>query len=215
MQLDPTVPVAHLAARRPLSWAILRRHGLDGHIGSLIDACASVGKEVGDIVSEIEAAERLVDTAIPATGVEGLVDHLDAYHRGLGQELVRLRALARAAVGAAGIDPGRAGMLRAELDLLAEEMMLHREKEQWVLFPWLRSGRGATASGPVQAMELEHDEAMLRLRELRRLCFDYQTPPDAGAVVAELWQGLEGLESHLVNHIHTENNLLFPLALAR
>jgi regulator of cell morphogenesis and NO signaling len=213
MQLDPTIPVAHLVARRPLSWGVLRRHGMAGHAGSLIDACASAGKEVPDVIAEIEAAERGVDTAIASTGVEGLVDHLDAYHRGLGRELARLGALARAAVGAAGVEASRVAALRSEIDLLAEQMALHCEKEQWILFPWLRSGRGATATAPVQAMEVEHDEAMRRLFELRRLCLDYLAPPGTGPVVAELWRGLERLESDLVRHIHTANNRLFPLAL--
>ena len=153
MRLDPATPIAHVVARRPLGWAVLRRHGVDGSTGTLDDACAGAGKDVAIVI--------------------------------------------------------------AEIDRLAEDLTLHREKEQRILFPWLRSGRGATAVAPVLAMELEHDETMCHLRELRRLCRDYRVPARAGPSVAALWRGLERLEDDLVRHIHTENNLLFPLALAR
>jgi regulator of cell morphogenesis and NO signaling len=206
MRLDPATPIAHVVARRPLGWAVLRRHGVDGSTGTLDDACAGAGKDVAIVIAEIEAAEGRFDGDLPSHDIDGLIDRADAYHRGLDDELARLRALARVA---------GAGAIHAEIDRLAEDLTLHREKEQRILFPWLRSGRGATAVAPVLAMELEHDETMCHLRELRRLCRDYRVPARAGPSVAALWRGLERLEDDLVRHIHTENNLLFPLALAR
>jgi regulator of cell morphogenesis and NO signaling len=71
-----------------------------------------------------------------------------------------------------------------------------------------------TVANPIAQMEHEHDNAGEALAEMRRLTSDYSLPADACPTFAELYQSLQELEADLHEHIHLENNILFPKAVA-
>jgi regulator of cell morphogenesis and NO signaling len=62
-------------------------------------------------------------------------------------------------------------------------------------------------------MMMEHEEAASALQRLRDLTNDYEVPPYACNTWRALWHGLAALEESLHQHIHLENNILFPRAL--
>jgi regulator of cell morphogenesis and NO signaling len=105
---------------------------------------------------------------------------------------------------------------------LDEELTSHLMKEEQILFPYIVAmERGESAhscfgsvENPINMMEVEHDSAGEALRELRRLSHDYTPPADACTSYQALFQGLKALEADLHQHIHLENNILFPRALA-
>ena len=66
---------------------------------------------------------------------------------------------------------------------------------------------------PVRVMMQEHDDHGASLRRLRELATDFVPPPEACATWRALYAGLEKLEAELMEHIHLENNVLFPRAL--
>jgi iron-sulfur cluster repair protein YtfE (RIC family) len=70
------------------------------------------------------------------------------------------------------------------------------------------------AEGPISVMEEEHTAVAMALRELRKLTDDYQVPEAACNTWRALWHGLAALEESFHQHIHLENNILFPRALA-
>jgi len=70
------------------------------------------------------------------------------------------------------------------------------------------------ADGPISVMEEEHESAGAALRRLRELTNGYQVPEEACNTWRALWHGLAALEESLHQHIHLENNILFPRALA-
>jgi regulator of cell morphogenesis and NO signaling len=70
------------------------------------------------------------------------------------------------------------------------------------------------AQGPVSVMEHEHASAATALRRLRELTNGYEVPSEACNTWRALWHGLAALEESLHQHIHLENNILFPRALA-
>jgi regulator of cell morphogenesis and NO signaling len=61
-------------------------------------------------------------------------------------------------------------------------------------------------------MEWEHDEAGNILKAMRELTDDYKVPDGACPSFTALYFGLDGLEKDLHQHIHLENNVLFPKA---
>jgi regulator of cell morphogenesis and NO signaling len=63
-------------------------------------------------------------------------------------------------------------------------------------------------------MEHEHDSAAGALRRLRDLTDGYEAPPEACNTWRALWHGLADLERAMHEHIHLENNVLFPGALS-
>ena len=87
-------------------------------------------------------------------------------------------------------------------------------KEEQILFPLILQGRGAMAGGPVAVMEQEHQSAGDALERLRELTNDFEVPPEACNTWRALWHGLAALETGTHQHIHLENNILFPRALA-
>jgi regulator of cell morphogenesis and NO signaling len=107
------------------------------------------------------------------------------------------------------------------LCLLCEELTPHLRKEEMVLFPYIRALEAGnapappfgTVRNPVRMMSLEHDNAGELLKAMRRTSGDYATPDNACTSYRLLYQSLAAFEQDLHQHIHLENNLLFPLAV--
>ncbi|GGC27838.1 hypothetical protein GCM10011386_19820 [Parapedobacter defluvii] len=104
---------------------------------------------------------------------------------------------------------------------LINELYSHVQKEERVLFPAIKAleGNGANTQipvgikGPVQVMEAEHGSAGDELKALRKLTSDYELPADACNSYTYLFEKIKEFENDLFQHIHLENNILFPKAL--
>jgi regulator of cell morphogenesis and NO signaling len=109
---------------------------------------------------------------------------------------------------------------------LQDELKEHFLKEERILFPFIKALVKAKRTGdrndlqalpsitqPVRMMELDHDAAGELLSQLRYLTNDYTPPQGACNSVQLLFYKLSHLEADLHQHIHLENNILFPKAL--
>jgi len=218
--MDATLTVGRLASERPYSIPVLQRHRLDfccGGAKPLADACAERGVDLNALLAEIEAArprgpDRTDWTREP---LERLVEHIVArHHRPLDEELPRLGDLARKVARVHGDTDRRLLLVRDVLTQLADDLFSHMGKEEAVLFPWIAGGRGASAGAPIRVMTAEHDEHAVMLRQLRELTDDHTPPEHACGSWRALLHGLSELERDLQEHIHLENNVLFPRALS-
>lgn len=110
---------------------------------------------------------------------------------------------------------------------LAQELNAHFAKEEKILFPFIKALVRAkqtgnvdelrnqfSIAGPVQMMEADHDAAGEILVELSEVTSGYTAPADACNSFKFLYRKLNELEDDLHQHIHLENNILFPKALA-
>jgi regulator of cell morphogenesis and NO signaling len=99
-------------------------------------------------------------------------------------------------------------------------------KEEQVLFPYLVAmdqarlqGRPiplppfGTVKNPIRMMMMEHDTVGDLLRDLRIVTKEYKVPADGCMSYQTLYRALEAFEKDLHQHIHLENNLLFPKAV--
>jgi len=222
MTITSETTVGAVATEYPLATRVFARHGIDFCCGGgrpLGDICAEKGIEVEQMLAEIESEITQADAPevrwdeepIPA-----LIEHiLGTYHAPHKEELPRLEAMARKVNQVHGAkDPQRLQALEDTVIALRADLEQHMMKEEQILFPMIASGRGGMAGGPISVMEMEHDEAGAMLRRLRELTEDYQVPDGACNTWRALWVGLEDLERALHEHIHLENNILFPLALS-
>ncbi len=222
MQIDSSTPVGQIAASHPLATRVFARHGIDFCCGGgkpIHDACHARGLDTERILEEIRGElaevgddrERWNDADL-----NDLIDHiLTAYHRPLEEELPRLDAMARKVVRVHGArEPEALPELLSTFLALKAELEQHMWKEETILFPMIRQGQGSLAVGPISAMEEEHSSAGDALKRLRELTSGYQAPADACTTWRALWHGLGALEGALHEHIHLENNILFPRALA-
>lgn len=104
---------------------------------------------------------------------------------------------------------------------LADELILHLQKEEEILFPRIKqieenntnTSNTMPITNPIIVMEEEHNHAGLLLHQLNALTNNYTPPQDACNTYKVFYAKLHELESDLHKHIHLENNLLFPKAL--
>ena len=103
--------------------------------------------------------------------------------------------------------------LAAHLRTMHAAILEHLDKEEQVLFPLLRAGRGSGAGSPIHAMEQEHVDHGRALDRLRELTANLTAPAEACPTWRALYLRLGRLADELMEHIHLENNVLFPRAL--
>lgn len=110
-----------------------------------------------------------------------------------------------------------------EFNALANELERHLQKEEQILFPYVdqlaaarREGRTparpffGTVDNPVRMMETEHESAGASMEKIRRLSHDYTPPVEACTSYRVLFAQLRAFEEDLHQHVHLENNILFP-----
>ncbi|MFT0214005.1 iron-sulfur cluster repair protein YtfE [Pseudomonas sp. F1_0610] len=99
------------------------------------------------------------------------------------------------------------------LTQMLDDLDKHMQKEEMILFPMINRGQGNKAGGPIQVMRFEHKQHGEVLEQLKMLTHGMQPPADACSTWKALYLGLNELKVDLMQHIHLENNLLFPKAL--
>lgn len=210
---DEAMTVAGLATSRPVSTGVLYRHGIEFCAGAsrrLDEACREAGVDAVALLAEVEREEAKAPPVVVwlRQPLGGLVDHLvGAFHTVELRQMSRIDELLRVAVRER---PGMAELADVFADLRAE-LVEHMAKEETVLFPWIRSGRGDLARTPIQVMMMEHESTLQLLNRVRAL----RQGPAATAppLAAEIVERLGDLDRHLREHMHLENNVLFPRAL--
>jgi regulator of cell morphogenesis and NO signaling len=192
----------------------------------LAEICAERGLDVAAVLRELQAAaaeRRGAEVDAAAMGLAELADHIErTHHDYLRSELPRLAEMAvRVARKHGHRDPRLSGVRDTFLGL-AEEMFSHMHKEEKVLFPLIRQLEGGaeaasfhcgSLANPIQQMEHEHDSAGGALGRLRELTDAYTPDDNACNTHRALLAGLAELETDMHQHVHKENNVLFPRAL--
>ena len=235
IQIDGTTTVRELVGHYPQTRPVLEQHGIDYCCGggqALADVARQRGLELSALASELQQAlacppspSAAVDRDWYAASLAELVQHIvSVHHAYLKQALPRLRTLLATVLSAHSARHGdMLGQVRTLYDALHAELSSHMLKEEQVLFPYVvameecaRDGAPmppamfGTVRNPVRQMEHEHEEAGSVLSRLRAVTGNYQLPEDACATFAALYQELQQMEADLHQHIHLENNILFP-----
>jgi len=109
---------------------------------------------------------------------------------------------------------------------VAADLSAHLLKEEKVLFPYIKQLVAAKrenaalpqapfgqVSNPIQMMEAEHEHAGEDMSEIRTVTNDFAVPDDACTSYRILFKMFQEFESDLHQHIHLENNILFPKAI--
>lgn len=227
MPLLASQTVGALVAEDYRRAAALKRYGIDFCCGGglpLADACARKGVDVAEVVAAVEAeSAHASDGALPRVDswpLALLIDYIVHEHHGYVREHVpALRAFTQKVARVHGPERPALHAIAATFDALADELEAHMEAEETEVFPLIRAVAGGTADADtlarlVDAMEHDHEAAGTALRELRRLSGDYALPDPACATYRAAFVGLEAFEDDLHRHVHLENNVLFPRALA-
>jgi len=208
--------VGELAAAHPLSTRVFARHGIDfccAGAQPLSSACDKRGVDVTTVIGELESeiAEQPEDVVRwDERPLGDLIDHiLVTYHEPLAEELPRIEAMMRKVHSVHGAkDQTRFDELLETVLSIRADMEGHLPKEEQMLFPMIRAGRGAMMAMPISVMEEEHEILGDLLRKVRSLTDEYVVPEGACNTWRALWVALEDLERMTHEHIHLENNIL-------
>ena len=231
LAMKPEQTVGQIAAEFPASVRVFEKYGIDFCCGGKLPvsrACASKSLDAGALLAEIEQA---LETPGPdgtdwfAAPLPLLVDHiLDTHHAYMKRQLPVVEARQAKVLNAHGERHGK--VLRAVAEIYAamkEELDGHLAKEEMVLFPLVRALVAGAPAGsfhcgsvknPIRMMWLEHESAGDALRQMRELTAGYALPADACNTFRVLYFELQDMERDLHRHIHLENNILFPRAIA-
>jgi len=229
-----TQTVREIALEQPHSIRVFERFGIDYCCGGrkpLAEACVEKQIAVDEVLSALEAAAGSIaplpiDWSQATLGA--LIDHIVAtHHVYVKSELPRLAVLAQKVVNRHGDTQAHLLAIQSLLVLLGDELIHHLGKEEHVLFPYIAKLEGALTAGgahpeacfgdishPIAMMTSEHDAAGAMIAEIRRLSDDYTTPVGACPTYHAFYDGLKEFENDLHQHIHLENNILFPKAIA-
>ncbi len=217
--MNRSATLAELAVTEPGAARVFYRNGLDFCCGGrrpLDEVCASRGLDADAVLTEITAESSVAPDA-PRWDLRPLPELVyfivDRYHQRLRQTLPELIAMAEKVELRHGDKPACPRGLAAHLHRVHEEVLDHLLKEEGVLFPMILAGRGRATAGPVQVMEMEHDDHKRNLDVLRTLTTGFVPPAEACVTWRALYLGLEQLEQELMQHIHLENHVLFQRAL--
>lgn len=233
MNVSENTKVKQVAMSNSNARKILEQAGVDYCCGgdkSLRDACTQSDASLDEIMERLQAAEE------PPSGRDAqwtlaplleLTRHIVNRHHSYVREAIRriepLLGKVRAKHGERHPEIANIEALFFET---AEEMVAHMQKEEQVLFPYINAlalsaaeNRAierpffGTVRNPIRTMMKEHDSAGEQMREIRRETSEYKAPTDACPSFQALYRELGEFEADLHEHVHLENNVLFPRAI--
>jgi regulator of cell morphogenesis and NO signaling len=229
-----TQTVREIALENPTSIRVFESFGIDYCCGGrrpLAEACAEKNLSLDSVIAALEQgslAPVSVEQNWAAKPLTALVAHIvDTHHAYVRRELPRLAELAQKVVNRHGDTKPELPEIQAKVAQITEELTEHLLKEEVILFPYIAKlekaasegtpkphGCFGTVANPIAMMTQEHDAAGVLLAEIRSLSNDFTPPVGACPTFLAFYTGLHEFEQDLHQHIHLENNILFPKAIA-
>ena len=231
MQLQENRTVRELVSTNPGAARILEQFGIDYCCGgekSLAEACSLAKVKMAEVAEALEKPQPASNDADWQKASLGeLARHIVEKHHGFTrQEIQRLVPLIAKVMGVHGENHVELGQIQSLFRGLAQEMTMHMMKEEHMLFPYIEQLEIAVSKGsqpvppmfgtvqnPVRMMMMEHDSAGQVVRNIREATKGYALPEDACMSYKMLYSALQEFEADLHQHIHLENNILFPRAI--
>jgi len=236
MNLSAAKTVRELAIEVPNATRTFEKLGIDyccGGSKSLGDACTHANISVENVLRALEQGSDLASAQeknlpdFTAAPLGHLIEHiLMTHHAYVKQELPRLQQLLNKVVSVHGKNHPELGQIQQTFLGMSAELSSHMMKEENILFPYMAALENATSSGkpkprpafgtvsnPVRMMELEHDAAGVALKSISELSGNYTPPEDGCFSYKTLYSALQEFENDLHQHVHLENNILFPRAI--
>jgi len=228
--------VRELALDNPAATRIFEKLGIDYCCGgnrSLEQACRAANLPIQQVLDSLEIAEGIARAAQSVRNwkteplIELVVHIKNTHHKYTRAEIERLGPLFAKVCSVHGQNHQELVGIRTTFGNLAHELTMHMMKEEMALFPYIVRMEEAviqhepvlpppfgSVQNPVSMMEQEHESAGNALRVMRQASNNYCPPQDACVSYQTLYSALAEIEADLHQHIHLENNILFPRAIA-
>lgn len=225
--------VREIALENPASIRIFEKFGIDYCCGGrkpLAQACEERALEPSAVLAALDSAAQNFtpeSTDWSSASLESLCAHIiGTHHAYVRRETPRLWQLAQKVVSRHGDNHPELPLIQQLAKALGEDLAAHLGREEAVLFPYIVNlernlatcgppslGCFGTVKNPVRMMMAEHDAAGETLARMRQLSNDFTPPEGACPTYVGFYKALSEFESDLHQHIHLENNILFPRAI--
>jgi regulator of cell morphogenesis and NO signaling len=227
--------LGEIAGMIPAVTRIFESYGIDYCCGggkSLEEACAKSKIPTQDVLQSIQLAQQEGPTDQQNRDwlhqpLVTLITHIEsAHHKYTRGEVIRLVPMLRKLITVHGKNHPELERICAAFESLAVELTDHMEKEETVLFPYIvRMAQTSAAAKPHEApglgtirkhvatMTFEHEAAGNKLEAIRQASSGYSVPQDGCTTYRMVYRALAAFEADLHQHIHLENNILFPRAI--
>ncbi len=212
---------------------IFKKYGLDFCCGgkkTVKEACAAKGLDVTRIEQELQQADSAYTAGRPLPyndwNLTFLADYIvNTHHSYVLQTLPDLCTYAAKVARVHGQNHPELLQVNELVQEINAELLSHMQKEEKVLFPYIKALEGSkdgktaqqevlgSVQAPINMMEMEHEMVGKNLEIIREITNDYRLSEDACASYGLLYRILQEFEDDLHLHIHLENNILFPKAL--
>jgi len=225
--------IGELVARDYRKAEVFKKFGVDFCCGgkkTVARACAEKGLDPAVVEKELNAlGESPVSRSqqFDAWDLGFLADYIENNHHSYVREAIP--ALSEYTTKIARVHGERHPELleiARHFAAVASELNAHMPKEERILFPYIRQLSQAAKAGshlprpafgsiqnPINMMEMEHEAAGSSMEAIRQLSQDYTVPADGCTTYRLAFAKLQEFEADLFQHIHLENNLLFPKAV--
>lgn len=231
-----TATVGEIVAADFRAASVMEQFGIDfccGGAQSLADACGRAAADPAAVQKALDALSKqtAVETDLADVGtwpIERLIDHIvSTHHRYVRHALPMIAHHLTSLQKAHGDRHPELACVAETFDTMSGDMERHLLKEEQILFPYVREiARGehpecavarnpfGTVVNPITMLEREHVDVAEDLHIIRELTNNYTAPPDGCATYAVCMAELADFERDLHRHVHLENNVLFPRAVA-
>ena len=214
--------------------AVFQQFGIDFCCGgrrSIADACRGAGVEQEAILHALEALrpEEAAKDDIASWPLDRLIAHiLETHHVYMRESIPVISRYLEKLVSVHGARHPELNRIENAFGQMGRDLGPHLMKEEHVLFPYIaellawaeareggpRSSPFGSVGNPIRMMEREHEEVGTEMRLIRELTSDFTPPDDGCATYRVCFSELLRFEQDLHRHVHLENNVLFPRALA-
>ncbi len=225
--------LGELAASDYRKAEVFRKFGLDFCCGgkkTLKEVCAQKGLDaelVESAILEIDKTPKGHSDNFNDWDIDFLADYIvNKHHKYVTNSIPMLTELCAKVVKVHGEAHPELREISDNYFSVAEELLGHMPKEEQILFPYIknlvRSKKAhlkfenppfETIENPVKIMENEHYLVGVRLESIKQISNNYTPPPNACTSYTVLYAKLEEFANDLQEHIHLENNILFPKAV--
>ena len=230
MKIDQNEKVGEIVKLDIRTAHVFKKHGIDFCCGggiSLDKVCERHEISLPKLISELEETTAEVNPEVPnydEWSAAELCDYIEENHHSYVKEsLPMLQAYAEKVASVHGHHHPELVEMLPKVNLLVSDLSHHLQKEEMVLFPWIRKFVEADGQvmppfgkfdNPVRMMEEEHDLAGEIMHELRAMSNNYNLPEYACNTWRAYFHLLDEFEDDLHMHIHLENNVLHLKARA-
>lgn len=232
MNITENKTIAEIVTKNIKTAHIFKKYGLDFCCGggiSIKEACAKYNIEYNELEKDLLDVENVNNHAnnYDNWNLSFLIDHIiNVHHNYVTESIPLILEYANKVANVHGHHYTQVVEIKDLFIDVSNELLSHMQKEEEILFPYVKQLENAKKEGvepistsfgsvnnPINMMEEEHEKAGDIFKKIEKLSNNYTTPPEGCNTFKALYSKLEEFEQDLHQHIHLENNILFPKAI--